>query len=221
MNRILTFPLALLLVSCASDPDNTDPAEDFNRDMQEFNIAVDATVLRPTAAVYKGCIADELQSMLVNFLKNLSEPLYCVNYLMSFNGEQASNSIFRFAINSTLGAGGLFDVGNEIGLKRRETSFKETMRNIAMPTGDYLVLPVLGPSSTRDALAEPVSWFMDPLGYVVGFPYMFAKIALLMVTERADNLEVLDSMMKESMDLYSAAKSMYFQKYGIRDEEVE
>jgi phospholipid-binding lipoprotein MlaA len=221
MIRVLTFPFALLLISCASDPDDTDPMEDFNRDMQEFNLALDAAVLRPSAVVYKGCVADELQSMLVNFLKNLSEPFYCVNYLISFNGEQASNSIFRFAINSIFGFGGLFDVGNEMGLKRRETSYKETLRNIEMPTGNYLVLPVFGPSSTRDALAEPISWFMDPMGYIVGFPYMFAKIALLMVTERADNFEVVDSMMKESLDLYSTANSMYFQKYGFRNEEVD
>ncbi|MDR3151632.1 MAG: VacJ family lipoprotein [Holosporaceae bacterium] len=218
MIRVLIFPLVLLLASCASDPDDTDPAEDFNRDMQEFNIALDKAILRPSAAVYKECLADELQSVLVNFLRNLSEPFYCVNYLISFNGEQASNSMFRFVINSTLGFGGLFDMGNEVGLKRRETSYKETLRNIEIPTGDYLVLPVFGPSSTRDALAEPVSWFMDPLGYVIGFPYMFAKTAMLMITERADNFEVLDSMMKESLDLYSTAKSMYFQKYGLKNE---
>jgi phospholipid-binding lipoprotein MlaA len=156
----------------------------------------------------------------MNFLKNLHEPLYCINYLISLNGEQASNSIFRFTINSTLGLFGLFDVGADVGLKKRETSIKETLRNIEMPTGSYLVLPVLGPSSIRDAIAEPASWFIDPLGYIVGFPYMFARTLLLIIAERADNMDVFDSTLENSLDIYSMTKSMYFQKYAVRDDET-
>jgi phospholipid-binding lipoprotein MlaA len=134
--------------------------------------------------------------------------------LISSESEYAANSLFRFVVNSTIGIFGLFDVGEQIGLEKREISYKSALKKIGMPTGDYLVLPILGSSSTRDAIAEPVSWFIDPVGYFIGFPYMLARALVTMVHDRSENSEFVDKTINDSMDLYSSMKSMYMQKYG-------
>ncbi|GHU13433.1 hypothetical protein FACS189449_08780 [Alphaproteobacteria bacterium] len=215
MKRVLIFSL-LFLASCGVDHNNDDPFEDFNRGSLELNVAMDKNVLRPVAVTYEECAHDEVQDCISNVLFNLKEPFYLVNHAISCDAEDAATSLFRFFINSTIGVLGMLDVAEAMGLPRKKTSHKDTLKNMEVPTGDYLVLPIFGFSSTRDAIAEPVSWFMDPVSYFIGFPYMLAKAVLFEISDRADNLEVIDSMMEDKTDLYSTTKSMYFQKYGIR-----
>lgn len=210
------FFLLLVLTSCASEPEKTDPHAEFNRDMLRLNLTLDENVLRPAAMTYKESTADSVRDSISNALSNIKEPYFLVNYLVAGDAEHAANSLFRFVINSTLGLFGLFDVGSEIGLEKAETSYKDTLRALEVPTGDYIVLPVFGFSSTRDTIAEPVSWFADPISYVIGFPYMFAKAALNAISDRAENSESVDRMIRDSMDLYSSTKNMYFQKYGVK-----
>ncbi len=210
------FLLLLALTSCASEPEKIDPHAEFNRDMLRLNLALDKNVLRPAAMAYKESTADGVRDSISNALSNIKEPYFFLNYLFAGDAEHATNSLFRFVINSTLGLFGLFDVGSEIGLEKAETSYKDTLRTLEVPTGDYIVLPVFGFSSTRDTIAEPVSWFADPVSYVIGFPYMLAKAALHAISDRAENSESIDRMIRDSMDLYSSTKNMYFQKYGVK-----
>ncbi|MDR2158009.1 MAG: VacJ family lipoprotein [Holosporaceae bacterium] len=213
MGKIAVFFLSLL-TACSATKDNPDPYSAFNRDMLEFNIVVDKNILRPIAYAYKEIVPEIVRYSASNFLLNLKEPFQCLNYTASSDAEHAVNSLFRFVINSTLGIFGLFDVGEQIGLEKSETSYKNTLKKIGVPTGDYLVLPILGSSSTRDAIAEPVSWFVDPVVYFIGFPYMFAKTIVSVVSDRAENSEFVDKSIDDSMDLYSSMKSIYMQKYG-------
>jgi phospholipid-binding lipoprotein MlaA len=184
-------------------------------------LAIDKNVLKPVSSAYKEVTPDIMRESISNFLINLKEPFYFLNYLVTAEGENATNALFRFVINSTVGILGLFDIGEQIGLEKAETSHKSTLKKYDVPTGDYLVLPILGPSSTRDAIAEPISWFADPVGYFIGFPYMFAKAVLTIIHERAENSGMMDSMLRDSMDVYAIAKNLYFQKYGIADPNAE
>jgi phospholipid-binding lipoprotein MlaA len=208
-----------LLSACSATVDEPDPHKEFNKDMFEFNMAVDENILKPTASAYRENVPDAARESISNFLNNLKEPFYIVNHMAACDVENAANSLFRFVINSTLGILGLCDVGDQAGLNKTETSHRATLRKWGIPTGDYLVLPLLGPSSTRDAIAEPVSWFIDPVGYFIGFPYMLAKGALSIINDRAENSELIDSTKKNSINLYSTAKSLYQQKYGDNNEE--
>jgi len=218
MKKILLF---LLLTACSATQDNPDPHKKFNQDMMEFNLCLDRNILRPTASGYKNSTPEGVRRFVSNFLSNLNEPLYCLNYILAAEGQYATNSFFRFFINSTVGLFGLFDVAEIIGINKEETSYRSTLKKWDIPTGDYLVLPILGSSFTRDAIAEPISWYADPMSYCIGFPYMFAKTVLSMINDRAENLETMDNFINNSMNIYSSAKSIYIQKYGNLPEEED
>jgi phospholipid-binding lipoprotein MlaA len=219
--RRFILATVFFLASCSSSPDNPDPHEEFNRDMLEFNMAVDENIIEPAATGYKEVASEPIRESVSSFFSNLKEPFYCLNYAASADAEYASNSLFRFVINSVFGALGLFDIAEQIGLEKAETSHRDTLKKWGVPTGDYLVLPALGFSSTRDAVAEPISWFADPVGYFIGLPYMIVKAVLSTVSDRAENSEVLDDVKENSFDLYSTTKSIYQQKYDAEEEDSD
>ncbi|MDR1982678.1 MAG: VacJ family lipoprotein [Holosporaceae bacterium] len=206
--------ILFLLAACSATPENPDPHREFNKDMLEFNLALDKNILKPTALAYRDVVPDVARESISDFLANLKEPFYSINYIVTCDAEHAANSLFRFVINSTLGIIGLFDVGEQIGLEKTEISHQSTLKKFDVPLGDYLVLPILGSSSTRDAIAEPIAWFADPVGYFIGFPFMLAKYVLTAISDRAENANLIDSTIHNSMDIYSTTKSMYLQKYG-------
>ena len=209
----------LVLIGCASSPEDNDPYKDFNRGAFEFNRAVDKNVLKPVAITYKDVTHDGLRESISNFLFNIKEPFNFVNYVLCFDPENAITSLCRFCINSTVGAFGLFDISSELGVPKYATSHKETLKKWGVQNGNYIMLPLLGPSSTRDTIAEPVSWFMDPVGYFIGTPWMIAKAVLGAVSDRAEHGETIDAGLKDGSDPYSTVKSLYFQQYGVKSEE--
>lgn len=215
--KMVVIVMCSMLVACSSTPDNPDPHRKFNKNALQFNMDMDTYVLRPVAAGYNAVFHEEIQKSISNFLTNWKEPFYTVNYALSGEMEGTANSILRFAINSTFGLLGLFDVAKYAGLDKAETSHKETLKKWDMPNGDYLVLPVFGPSSTRDAIAEPISWFADPVGYFIGFPYMLIKAICSVINDRASNMQIVDDMKKDPDSAYSMMKSVYFQKFGSSD----
>lgn len=205
----------LLLVGCSTTPEDPDPHREFNEDMLDFNLTVDENILKPVSSVYKDVTANPVRQMVSNFLDNWKEPFYFVNYTLCGEGENMATSLFRFVINSTVGLLGLFDIAEEIDLDKTSTNYKETFKKLEMPHGDYIVLPIFGSSSTRDAIAEPISWFADPVSYFIGWPWMLAKAVVGAVSNRAENAEIIDSTIKDSMDIYSTTRSLYLQKYGV------
>lgn len=206
----------VLLVGCSSSPKNPDPHEEFNRDALCFNLTLDQKVLKPVATGYETVTMEPIQRSVSSFLFNWKEPFYVVNYALQGNAERAANSLFRFFINTTIGFFGLFDVASELGLTKRETSHKETLKKWKVPTGDYLTLPILSSSSTRDAVAEPVSWAMDPVAYFVGWPIMLIKAIASAVDDRRINGKTRDEMIANSTDPYPLMRDIYLRTYGER-----
>ncbi|MDR2794155.1 MAG: VacJ family lipoprotein [Holosporaceae bacterium] len=211
--------LSLLLTACTSQ-EVDDPHAEFNRDMLELNLAIDENVLCPVATAYRDVTPHDFRESVSSFLSNIKEPYYMLNYVVSFDAEHTANSLFRFFINSILGFLGFFDVAAEIGLEKSETSYKDTLHTICVPTGDYLILPIFGSSSTNYAIAEPISWFCDPFTYVLGLPCSIVKFVVHAVSDRAEKKQEnsVTDLIKGSMDLYSVTKSMYFQKYGTKQD---
>lgn len=213
-NCFVPIGIALSLAGCSSAPQNPDPYEEFNRDMMDFNIAVDQNVLKPVASGYEAITTEPIRRSVSDFLYNLNEPLRFVNYALQWDPEQMANTLFRFLLNSTIGFLGLFDVANELGLAKKDTAYKDTLKKWEMPTGDYLHLPVLASSSARDIIAEPVSWFADPVTYVIGWPWMLAKAAAGVVDDRLRNGKTRDDMIKNSTDPYPLTRDIYLRQYG-------
>ncbi|MBO4405349.1 MAG: VacJ family lipoprotein [Alphaproteobacteria bacterium] len=207
-----------LLAACASSPEDPDPHKCFNKAMLEVNLSLDENILKPASHVYEDVTNEPVRLMFSNFFDNLKEPFYLVNYTVQTDGENMASSFFRFLINSTFGFFGLFDMAELLGVPKHSTGYKDTLHKMEVPHGDYIVLPVFGFSSTRDTIAEPISWFADPVSYFIGWPLAVSKAALQMVIDRSENSEMIDSMISESEDLYSKTRSMYLQKYGVGDD---
>lgn len=213
--------IALILAGCSSVPGDEDPYREFNEASLDFNLTLDRNVLRPVSCGYKNITTEGIRESVSDFLDNLKEPFYSINYAISGEGELFANSLFRFVVNSVFGVLGLFDVAEHVGLQKRSTTYKETLTKLEMGNGSYIMLPVFGASSVRDTIAEPISWFADPVSYFIGWPLALTKAAAGIISDRAANSKQLDSMIKSTSekDLYLITRSAYLQKYGVKDGE--
>ncbi len=214
----LKFIPFILFSACMSTPEDPDPHRDFNEAMLEVNLSLDENVLRPASHIYRDVTNEPVRLMFSNFLDNLKEPFYLVNYAAQIDGENMASSFFRFIVNSTVGLFGFFDVAELMGVSKHSTGYKDTLHKMEIPHGDYIVLPIFGFSSTRDTIAEPISWFADPVHYVIGWPLVASKAALQFIVDRYENSDMIDSTISESENLYFKTRSMYLQKYGIGDD---
>ena len=128
-----------------------DPFEGFNRRMYYFNAKADEYVILPVVGGYKAVTPDFVEVGVSNFFNNLGEVPTLVNSLLQFKLGVAVETLGRFALNSTIGVAGLFDVATPLGLNEQDEDFGQTLGYWGVDAGPYLVLPLLGPSSLRDA----------------------------------------------------------------------
>lgn len=171
--------VAVLGAGCATAPttsteatppaagyDSNDPLEGFNRAMYVFNENFDRYLLKPVAKGYRAVTPAFARRGLANFFSNLYEPVNMVNNLLQGKFTHGASDFGRFAINSTLGIYGLFDVATHIGLDKHNEDFGQTLGVWGVGEGPYLVLPILGPSNFRDALGEVPDWYLYPTQYM-------------------------------------------------------
>ena len=154
-----TAAAAVLLAGCAQVPPNagenpSDPYERVNRNIYAFNDSIDRAVFRPVAETYVEWTPEWVRTRVSNVVDNLGDPGNAVNNTLQGKVDRGIESLMRFLVNSTFGIAGIFDVADEIGLKRHSEDFGQTLGVWGVGSGSYLVLPILGPSSTRD-------WTMD------------------------------------------------------------
>lgn len=144
-----------------------DPWEPFNRRMYYFNAKLDRYVLIPTVKVYKAVTPDPVEKGVHNFFRNLGEVKTFSNSVLQGETKKSMITFNRFAINSTFGVFGIFDVATKVGLKRQKEDFGLTLAKYGVKEGPYLVLPIFGPSTVRDATGLGVDsvfrGYADPL----------------------------------------------------------
>lgn len=128
-----------------------DPWEEFNRNMYRFNFYFDKYLFLPVVSGYEFVTPTILQERVSSFYNNLGEIKNLTNSLFQLKGEESAITFGRFLTNSTLGIGGLFDPATEFGLERHDQDFGKTLGYWGAGSGPYLVLPIFGPSSLRDA----------------------------------------------------------------------
>ena len=131
-----------------------DSWEPFNRRMYAFNTQFDKKVAYPVSKVYSAVVPQPIRKGIANFYNNFKEIPTAINSLLQLNPKPAVNALGRFAINSTVGILGTNDVATKIGLKKNIETMGDTLGHYGVPTGSYLVLPVLGPSTIRDAIGS-------------------------------------------------------------------
>jgi phospholipid-binding lipoprotein MlaA len=128
-----------------------DPWVEFNRSMYRFNYYFDKYLFLPVVHGYEFVTPVFVQDRISNFYNNIGEIRTLTNSVLQLNGEVSVKTLGRFLTNSTLGLGGLFDPASKWGLQRRQEDFGKTLGHWGAGSGPYLVLPIFGPSSLRDA----------------------------------------------------------------------
>jgi phospholipid-binding lipoprotein MlaA len=190
-----------------------DPYESFNRQIHDFNKGLDTAVLRPAGQAAEG-LPDFVTEPVANFADNAGLPGAVLNGVLQLDIEGVTKNTLRFLINSTVGVLGLFDPAGAIGIAEEETDFGETLAVWGVPEGAYVELPVLGPSTERDAVGRVVDFVIDPLDRV-GRPAMLeygtaARVADIVIT-RGTFGDTLDSVLYESADSYAQSRLFYLQ----------
>jgi phospholipid-binding lipoprotein MlaA len=202
---------------------HADPLEPFNQAMLTFNRKADDWVLHPVAAKWADVMPQPARASVSRFFKNVGVIPRFANDLFQFQFRQGGIEVARFGINSTLGVVGLFDPADEwFGLQQEDNDFGLTLAKYGVGEGPYLVLPLLGPSTVRDALGGFADGAMNPVNYVVsGAPlYEAAAKGVATVNTRSQNLETFDDVDRYTIDLYAAVQDAYLQRRRQKENRV-
>lgn len=201
----------LLLSGCAST-NPKDPFEKFNRTMFSFNDTVDRVALKPTATVYRNYTPGFVQTGVGNFFGNLSDVWSSANNFAQLKGQDGLNDFTRFAINSTFGLLGVLDIATPAGLRKHNEDLGQTLGYWGVPSGPYLMLPILGPSTVRDAAALPGDFWGDPWTHVNDIPWRNGGILLRAVDQRAAVLDASNLLEDAALDRYEFIRDGYLQR---------
>lgn len=190
-----------------------DPYEATNRVIYDATIELDRYLLRPAGQVVS-VIPEEFTIPISNFADNVSLPGMIANGLLQGDIGGLGTNTMRFVVNTTVGIGGLFDPAGAIGLDEETTDFGETLAVWGVPEGAYIVLPVFGPSTERDAVGQFVDIVLDPLqsvGTTAQVSYgTGTKVADLLIT-RGRFMDTIDAVLYDSADSYAQARLAYLQ----------
>lgn len=212
-----------LLGGCATGPnaDPRDPLEPFNRSIYSFNEGVDRVVLKPVAQVYNDALPSPVRTGVRNFFNNLADAWTAVNALLQLRGQAAVESLFRVQVNTVFGLGGLIDIASDAAIPRHREDFGKTLGHWGVPTGPYLVLPLLGSSTIRDTAVLPVETWGNPVSHLSDHGARYGLYALRIVDGRAQLLRVSNVLDEAALDKYSFTRDIYLQLRGAEDYEGE
>lgn len=192
-----------------------DPYEGYNRMMFSFNQGFDNTILNPVIRGYRFVAPQPVRKSVRNFLRNIKSPVILANQILQGDIEGAKNCVLRAAINTTVGIGGLFDLAGENGIEYEGEDFGQTLATWGVPHGPYVVVPFLGPSSTRDysgyfvdGMADPLHWYLFNINREELY---LGKLTADYVDIRESVYDTLKDIQKNSLDPYAATRSIYYQ----------
>lgn len=206
---------ALLLGSGCATPgggDPRDPLEPVNRAVYTFNDGLDTVLLRPLATVYEGVIPEFLRSGISHMFHNVNDVLVALNNLLQGKVTAAGLDVSRVFINSSVGLLGFFDVASRIGLERNEEDFGQTLAVWGVSDGPYLVLPLLGPRTLRDALGTAIQVEADPLARIKPAHDRNQALALRLLSDRAHLLTASKVLETAAIDPYEFVRDAYLQR---------
>ncbi len=216
--------LALLygVTGCATLPpgsvrDSRDHAERFNRAMFKFNTTLDHAVMRPVARGYVRAIPAMVRTGISNFLSNLAYTSTIGNDLFQAHPRDFARDVARLVVNTTVGVGGLLDPATGLGLIKHDRDFGQTLGKWGMPTGSYLVLPLLGPSDVRDAVGTVPDRFMTVEGYIRHDAHLSVGLFSLRALDTRAQALPSDATVSSAYDPYGFVRSAWFQ---LRDYKV-
>lgn len=214
MNMIQTTCLlgCLLLSACSTTHSNPvsqkkDPLEAYNRAAFGFNDALDKAVLKPVAKGYVRYTPRLFQMAANNFFSNIDDVVVTVNDLLQFKFKQAASDGSRVLFNTTFGLFGLIEVTSR--LEKHHEDFGQTLGYWGVPSGPYLIIPVLGPSSLRDGTGLVADSFVGVLGNIHDKPTRYSAYIVQGIVIRASFLEREKMLESSVIDRYTAMRDAY------------
>lgn len=222
MLRYLAYIMSVLvMVSMPVKAAETtlDPWEKTNRKIYAFNKTADTYVLKPVAQAYRHITPQIVDNSITRFFDNLKQPLVAINNGLQGKGQAAAIDISRFVINTTTSLG-FADVAQYLNLSKHDEDFGQTFGVWGMSSGAYIMLPFLGPSSVRDALAKPLDMLVDPRMAVDSDAVKVGSTVLQVIDTRAD-LIPLEKVLEG--DEYLLLRDVYLQRreFLVQDGKVK
>lgn len=211
--------LALMLSSlatpglCLAQAETYDPLEPLNRVIYNFNEAVDNAIVLPIAKGYRAITPSFVQTGVRNFFSNLEDVRVMTNNLLQAKLQAGTSDFLRIAINSTFGLLGLLDVASEMGLKKNNEDFGQTLGRWGFGSGPYLVLPLLGPSNFRDSFGSFVDLqYLDPVHHIEDVGPRNRTYALRAISNRSDLIEAKAAVDMAALDGYEFTRDFYLER---------
>ena len=203
-----------LMAGCASGPraNPADPFEPFNRSVFRFNDGVDEAILRPVATAYRDKLPLLVRTGVNNFFGNLGDVWNFTNSVLQLRLQASAENFMRFNVNTLFGLGGLLDIATEAGIERRNEDFGQTLGRWGVPPGPYLVLPLLGPSTVRDASVLPIDRYGDPVTYIDSGVVRGSLSALRVIDARSNFLRASKLLDDAALDKYSFTRDAHLQR---------
>jgi phospholipid-binding lipoprotein MlaA len=193
-----------------------DPLEPVNRLFFGLNEGLDFLILRPVAIVYRNVIPKPVRIGVGNALRNAASPVILANdILQGADGKRVEATMVRFMLNSTIGVGGLIDVGSYVGLEFHREDFGQTLASWGVGPGPYMVAPILGPGNPRDFVGVVVDTAINPMTWILAdenFWVRMAPSAAEMISTREVTLDDVDALRKTSPDFYVTVRQLYSEK---------
>ncbi len=210
---LIFFLIVIASPASYSNTDISDPYEKSNRNIHEFNDKIDIYLLRPVSVGYS-LLPNPIEDGISNILQNSGEPINFTNYILQGEIKDALSSLMRFIINSSFGLLGTIDLADKLDLKKNDTDFDKTLEKWGASEGNYLVLPFIGPRSSRHFAGSVIDIALNPLNYFLRDEDSITRVSptiLYAVSARSGNMETIDNLRETSIDYYSSLKSIYYQ----------
>lgn len=209
-----------IVVSARALSPQSDPLQTVNAKSFQITQAVDGAVVGPVALAYERTLPGPFRNGLRNFLGNLHEPVVFLSFLLQLKPIRATETLGRFAVNSTIGGAGAFDVAKRcaFNLPRRANGIADTLGYYGVKPGPFLFLPLIGPTTVRDLIGNGIDRLVLPLS--VGGPfkrlaYTLPAGVLDALDRRANFDEQLHKIRDDSADPYVAARRFYFERRQV------
>lgn len=206
-----------IIVTAARRPLAPDPIEAVN--LASFNVTqtFDKAFIGPISLAYKNNVPSPVRSGIHNFLYNLREPIVFLNFLLQLKFGKAAETAARFAINTTVGVGGVMDIAKRkpFKLPRRGNGFADTLGFYGIPNGPFMFLPIVGPTTVRDLFGGFVDRLILPIG--VGKPFTSATYTapagvLGALDHRAEFDEELHILHDNVPNPYESSRDFYLRR---------
>ncbi len=215
---LLTLSVPALADDLAPN-DPRDPWEGYNRAIYGFNKGVDSMLLKPAAQAYDALTPEAVDQGITNFFSNLGEIRNSLNNFLQGKPDKGATSLARLLINTTVGLLGFIDVATEVGIHKSKEDFGQTLGAGGIEPGPYFVLPFLGPSTVRDAIATPVDIATNPFTWADDSEVRAVAFGVQVVDYRADLLDTEEAVEGITEDEYALVRNAYLdqRRFDVSD----